>query len=247
MYLTRERIEKCADEVMWALGKQSPVRDVVYGGTEYVGLSYGGYGLLMWKDSNCPRITIKYDMELVYDKGGEVYHPGEWELVLEKVYRTIPMVKAQREAEREAKERKEEELRKISHRVYLSVRDLPLENGVYHDDKIYVVSDGGIKIKVYEIYYAEMKYLFKTEYRQRKKLVYDSEYMKSFVDGDWLDYLARVAKAEKERSIREYKRSQPSTQQRLAELSGIINGSVGGDDDDTRELLEKLKRTVDKL
>ena len=58
MYLSKEQICEYAADILKTLGKEEYERDVIYGGDEWLGTSYVGYGLSI-RDYEIVKIVVR--------------------------------------------------------------------------------------------------------------------------------------------------------------------------------------------
>lgn len=247
MALLKQQIYDYATEILERIGERRGVRDVVYGGIEGYDYSYVGYGLYIYKSDGRVQIDYEYS-EPVYrgfsSNSVTQYVPGDWELILEELYNSIPDILAKREAKENEEKRRIETWENTTRELKRWLKFLPMKSdysvapgnsgmttSVYEDDMVKVVeknksssfSGTNIRICVYEFYYVEEKHWYGKKRKKESRLVFDSGDSKALVDGAWSSHLAVVAELARIDKEIARKKSQLTVEDRIKQIRSSSN------------------------
>lgn len=188
----------------------------IYGGDEWTGTTYIGYGLSIYRYE---AMTITYDKEMVFSSSKEVdlCQGGKWELVLSELHKAIPRIL---EVRKEAEERRKKEKQFVSDCEKYLVGD----DKVYLDEKVRIVASNGFRI--YERY--RHKWLFWQQYEQ--ELVYEKG-EKEPTEGGWRSYIENLIarrkkmellklKKEKEKAVAEWE-ARPKPEDYIKQIHNV--------------------------
>lgn len=230
---SNEEIVEIACAITAELGSRIYERDAIYGGSEYVGEVYQGYGFYIGTYNTRSLRKIAFNDCVVFRDGHKVKVNFEWETPLRELSEKAPIIKLRDNIEEQKKKSLLEKSRQIAIDCH---KYLPMETyhsiarnnagfyvGTYSDDIIDVCdkySENSYTgtfsyVEIYEKRIREEKHWYGVRKVKERTLVCDGGSL--FIDGRWYRYLLDLIEKRKKELDAEADREVQLMMERCAE------------------------------